>query len=241
MHRLISRLAAAALVCLPAVAPAQDIGAGRALPFSTLLLATGVTAMQVDAINARLGPVGYAGLSNDAVTYGASGYVAVGRALLGADVALATFGEEGLENGRTDDLNTRHALATVGYALLATDRVNAFPVVGVGAGRVDVTLRNRGGTASTSPQPSFDEVARSPGPETTLRGRYLLFSLGAGIDYLVTRGAPTGAGVVLGARAGVVVAPNRTTWMHDGQPAIAGPDGGPGGPFLRVVVGVGRR
>lgn len=106
---------------------------------------------------------------------------------------------------------------------------------------MDITLRNRGGAGPAGAQPSFDEVAQNPGTESTLSGRHLLFSAGGGADYYVTRGVPTGVGVVLGLRGGVLIAPNRTTWTRDGQPAIAGPDGGPGGPFVRVAVGLGWR
>ena len=196
--------------------------------------------MSVDALNARMTTSQFAGLSNDAVSYGASGYFAYGRALIGAEVHRSAYGEEGLNNGRTDDLSTVQGAINVGYAVLATHHLSLFPQIGVGLGKVDVTLRDRNGTRSAAVEPSFDEIAHTPGPESQLSAKALLFSAGAGVDYLV---APRGAskGVVLGLRAGVLASPNRAIWTRGGQSVSAGPDVGPGGGYLRLMVGVGGR
>jgi hypothetical protein len=219
---------------------AQNVGAGAGRPFHAVVLTTGMTTMSVDPLNARMTPSQFATLSNDAVSYGAAGYVAIGRALLGAEAQRSTFGEEGLDNGRTGDLSAMQGLATVAYALVSTSHLSVFPQLGVGLGRVVVTLRDRSGVATSVSQPTFDEIADAPGSQSTMSGRHLLYSFGGGADYLVTpRGAA--AGVVLGIRAGVTASPNRATWTRDGQAVLAGPDAGAGGPFLRVVVGVGGR
>jgi hypothetical protein len=240
-HRLPRWSAALALSLVAARgASAQNIGAGEGRPFHALVLTTGMSTMSVDPINARMAPTQFAPLSNDAVSYGASGYFAVGRALLGAEVQRSVFGEEGLNNGRTDDMSTLQGLATASYALLSTDHFTMFPQLGVGLGRLVVTLRDRNGVGTSASQPTFDEVAQSPGAESRMTGRHLLYSLGAGADYLVTRrGASTG--VVMGVRAGVLASPNRATWTRNGQAIVAGPDAGATGPYLRVVVGLGGR
>jgi hypothetical protein len=199
-----------------------------------------MSTMSVDALNARMSPSQFAPLSNDAVSYGAGGYLAVGRALLGAEAARSTFGEEGLNNGRTDALSAMHGLATAAYAIVSTVRLSIFPQLGVGVGRLDVSLRDRSGAGTTSPQPTFDEVAQSPGTESRISGRHLLYAFGGGADYLVSR-AGSSKGVVLGIRAGMLVSPNRTTWTREGQSIVAGPDAAAGGPYLRVVVGLGGR
>jgi hypothetical protein len=164
----------------------------------------------------------------------------VGRALLGAQAQRSTFGEEGLNNGRTDDLSTTQGAVTAAYAIVSSEHFSLFPELGVGLGRVQVALRDRSGTSTTASQPTFDEVAQAPGAESMLTGSHLLYSLGGGADYLVTRrGASTG--VVMGVRAGVLASPNRATWKREGQTIIAGPDAGATGPYLRVVVGIGGR
>jgi hypothetical protein len=103
-----------------------------------------------------------------------------------------------------------------------------------------VTLRERNGARTAWVEPSFDEVATSPGEESVLDAKVLLYSIGAGADYLVTpRGASVG--VVLGLRAGVQTSPNRAIWTRGGESISAGPDVGPGGRYVRVTVGVGGR
>ena len=227
-------------VCAPAVLHAQEIGVGAAHPFHAAGLSTGAATMSVDALNARLAAGRFAGLSNDAVTYGATGYYAVGRALLGASAHRSLFGEEGLANGRTDDLGVWQLLATASYAIVSTSRVTVYPSLGAGIARLQLQLRDSGTLpATTSSQ--FDDIVQAPGRSTRLDGHALLYDLGIGADYLVTRSAASAVGVVFGMRAGVTASPNRTTWSSAGRTVDAGPDGGPGGPYLRVVVGVGGR
>ena len=221
-------------------ASAQGAGVGPGSPFHALVLTTGMNTMSLGALNARMTASQFAPLSNDAVSYGASGYVAIGRALLGAEIGRSAFGEEGLNNGRTDDLSSTHALATAAYAIVATERLSVFPQLGVGVGRLEVTLRDRAGAASSPPQPTFDEVAQSPGSESRMWGRHLAYALGGGADYLVSR-VGASKGVVLGIRGGMLVSPNRTSWTRNGQAVVAGPDAAMGGPYLRLVVGFGGR
>jgi hypothetical protein len=229
-----------AALLIAASASAQGVGAGGGRPFHAFVLTTGMSTMSVDALNARLTPSQFAPLSNDAVSYGAGGYLAIGRALLGADVGRSTFGEEGLDNGRTDELSTMQGMATVAYAIVATERLSVFPQLGVGMGRLDVSLRDRSGTGTSTSQPTFDEVAQAPGAESRMSGRHLLYAFGGGADYLVSR-AGSSKGVVLGVRGGVLASPNRTSWTRNGQSIVAGPDAAAGGPYVRVVVGLGGR
>lgn len=229
----------------PLLVPVLYAQAQQARPqtFHALVLTTGAMTMKVDALNGALTGARFAGLSNDGISYGATGHYAHGRALLGLDYARTTFGEEGLGNGRSDDLNSMQVMATASYALVTASRMIIYPTLGVGTGRFDVTLRDRSGGngVSASTDPTFQEVAMSPGTATTLSGRHLVYSVGGGADYLVTRGVRDAFGIVLGVRAGMLLAPNRTTWTTGGRSVIAGPDASAGGPFLRVVVGVGGR
>ena len=196
--------------------------------------------MSVDAMNVMLTKNGFAGLSNDGISYGANAYYAFGRALLGADYARASYGEEASSADRTDALRAQQFAFTASFAVVATPHLSIYPTLGVGLGTFDVSVRNRsGGTTASSAQPTFEEVAQSPGTESTLSGSHLLYTLGGGADYLVTRGASDHSGVVFGARAGLAVAPNRTTWSTSGRTVVAGPDASSGGPFLKVFIGFG--
>lgn len=240
-HRSVLQVALL-LFCGATAAHAQRTSAGESRPFHALVLTTGMTTMSVGVLNTVLTNNKFAGLSSDGISYGASAHYAFGSALLGADVARTTFGEEGLSNGRSDDLNATQLLATASYALRSTGHFTVFPTLGVGVGQFDVTLRDRaGGAGSAATAPTFDEIALNPGVSSTLSGHHLLYSLGGGADWLITRSAAGNAGVVFGVRAGLLLAPNRTTWTSGGRNVIAGPDGSAAGPFLRVGVGIGGR
>ena len=241
--RLPQLLRAAVLVTFATPAlPAQGPGLGDGRPFHALVFTTGATTMAVDALNSVLTGQRFAGLSNDGIGYGVSAHVSFGRALIGADLSRTTFGEEGSSSGRTDDLNATQYLATASYAFLSTGRLSIYPTLGVGAGHVDVTLRERNAApAAAANEPTFQGIVASPGTESVLSGNHLLYSVGGGADYLVTRRASDNVGVVFGLRAGMLVAPNRTTWTSGGHAVTAGPDASAGGPFLRVVVGIGGR
>lgn len=228
---------AAAVVIEAQPARAQEPGA-----FNALVFTSGATTMSVDGLNRVLTDARFAGLSNDGISYGLSGYYAYGRALLGLDIARTAYGEEGLSNGRSDDLNATQMLATISYAVRANGRLNMFPTLGIGAGHFDVTLRDRDqATVSSDRTPTFAEVAQNPGQSTTVSGRHLLYSVGGGADFLIARRSSDKGGVVLGLRGGYLIAPNRTTWTSGGRPVITGPDASAGGPFVRVVVGIGGR
>jgi len=243
MHRTL--FAARVSLALSLTLAARATSAAQRAPadgqaFHAIMLTTGMATMSVDPLNARLLPSQFASLSNDAVSYGGAGYFAIGRALLGAEAQRSTFGEEGLNNGRSNSLASMQALATVGYAVVSREHLSIFPELGVGLGRVEVTLRDRGGASASAATPTFDEVAQAPGDESRMDGRHLLYSFGGGADALVTRPGAA-AGVVIGLRAGLAASPNRATWTRNGARVVSGPDVGAGGPYLRIVVGLGAR
>ena len=239
--RHLVRAAVLVILATPALS-AQAPGLGDGQPFHVLGFTTGATTMAVDALNSVLTGQRFSGLSNDGIGYGVSAHASFGRALIGADLVRTTFGEEGSSSGRTDDLNATQYLATASYAFLSTGHLSIYPTLGVGAGHVDVTLRERNAApAAAANEPTFQGIAASPGAESVLSGNHLLYSVGGGADYLVTRRASDNVGVLFGLRAGVLVAPNRTTWTSGGRAVTAGPDASAGGPFLRVVVGIGGR
>lgn len=245
MHPRAIRAICGAVVLGAIVAPnatAQNPGFGNAQPFHAIALTAGAAALSVDPVNAVLTNSGFSSLPSRAMVGGAAAYFAFGRALLGANVQRARVGERGSGNGRTDDLTANAVAITGGYAVVSTNRLSVYPMVGVGLGRFAVTLHdNSGAPAATATQPTFAELAQSPGAASTLAGTHLVFDVGMGQDYLLKAPAQEGASVTIGVRAGIVAAPNRTTWRSGARTVVAGPDASVGGPYLRVAVGVARR
>src|SRR5258708_22820650 len=98
----------AVLLVVAACSVAEKAGAQSddARPFHVLALTTGATNMTVDALNTQLAAARFSGLSNQGITYGATGHYAFGRSLIGADVARTTYGNQWLDNARSVDLNS---------------------------------------------------------------------------------------------------------------------------------------
>lgn len=239
--RAVTRLVVLVTIVLPPL-HAQSPGIGDGRPFRAVALTFGTSSLSVDPVNAILSNAGFADLPTHAVTLGGGGYYAFGRALLGADVARASTTESRPVNGRSDQATSWQGTVTVGYAVVATNRLSIYPSLGVGLGRLDVRLQSTTGGATTAqPQPTFAELAQNPGGESTVAGSHLLFNIGVSEDYLLTNPTPTGFGITFGIRAGFALAPHRTTWRTAGAPVLAGPDASAGGPFLRIAVGLGSR
>jgi len=167
-----------------------------------------------------------------------------GRLILGGEGAVTDFGEEGNPaNGRTSALRSRFYLGQVGYAWFAGRHLNVYPMLGVGAGSMIVTLsdRNGGGAPVPGVDPSFTDVALHPNYSSKLDATYLLFEPAIGADWLVLRSVADRLGLTIGARMGKKISPNRAAWRLDGRKVVGGPDLGPDGTWIRLTAGIGWR
>jgi hypothetical protein len=222
----------------------EGVGPGGAFPFASFFFASGGSVAYTGDLNARLDTANYFAVSNDAISYGGGGRVGWGRMIVGGEFAVTTFGEEGDPvSGRTSALRSRFTLAQVGYAWWAGRHLNIYPMIGIGAGTMVLTLsdRNGGGAPPAGVDPSFTDIALHPNYSSKLDATYLLFEPAIGADWLVLRSIGDRFGLTLGARIGKKIAPNRAAWKLDGRKVIGGPDVGPDGAWFRLSAGIGWR
>jgi hypothetical protein len=222
----------------------EGVGPGGTFPYGSIFLATGGSVANTADLNLRLDTAGYYAVSNDAISYGGGARVNFGRLIVGGEFAVTDFGEEGdASNGRTSALRSRFYLAQVGYAWYAGRHLNLYPMLGVGAGTMVVTLsdRNGGGAPPAGVDPTFTEVVLHPNYSSKLNATYLLFEPSLGGDWLVLRSVGDRFGLTIGARLGKKIAPNRAAWKLDGRKVIGGPDLGPDGTWFRLTAGIGWR
>lgn len=222
----------------------EGVGPGGTFPYATFFFATGGSYATTGELNTRLDSAKYFAVSNDAISYGGGGRISFGRMILGGEFAMTDFGEEGNPvSGRTSALRSNFYLAQVGYSWYAGRHLNVYPMLGIGAGRMVVTLsdRNGGGKPPAGVDPTFTEVVLHPNYSSKLDATYLLFEPSIGLDWLVLRSLADRTGLTIGARMGRKMAPNRAAWHLDGGKVVGGPDIGPDGPWLRVTVGIGIR
>ena len=222
----------------------EGVGPGGTFPFASFFIATGGSTAATGELNIRLDTAKYFAVSNDAISYGGGGRLAFGRMIFGGEFAMTDFGEEGNPvNVKTSALRSNFYLAQVGYAVYAGRHLNIYPMLGVGAGRMVVTLsdRNGGGKPPAGVDPSFTDIVLHPNYSSKLDATYLLFEPSIGGDWLVLRSVADRMGLTLGARVGQKLAPNRAAWHLNGGKVVGGPDIGPNGPWLRRTAGIGIR
>jgi hypothetical protein len=222
----------------------EGVGPGGTFPYASVFLGTGGSIAFTADLNQRLDTAKYFAVSNDAISYGGGARIGFGRMVLGGEFAMTDFGEEGdPRSGRTSALRSRFYLGQFGYTWYAGRHLNLYPMLGVGAGTMVLTLsdRNGGGAPPAGVDPSFTEVALHPNYSSKLDATYLLFEPAIGADWLVLRSVGDRFGLTIGARAGKKIAPNRAAWHFDGRKVVGGPDVGPDGGWFRLTAGIGWR
>lgn len=249
----VALLAGAVLVApSPATAQvsAQPSADDAVMPFSALWVTTGKLLVDVNRLNphfSRLDLVptgkftGFDALSNDGFVIGVGGYAPIGRVLLGGEFHYSDVGIETSSAGKTNQITTTYGIATIGYAAWTSWHWTVFPYLGVGLGKVTLSLKSRDGgpTVSNPSNPNFDDIVFNPGAESRLIGSYFLLQPGIGVDYLALSSSQSHVGVTIGIRLGTSISPNRTTWTYGGNDVFGAPDVGPVGTTARIIFGIG--
>ena len=223
-------------------AGAQDTSANPAIaPFNSVFISLGNAFTNVDLLNVRFDSTHYDAIAGHGFSIGGGFYVPFGRALFGAEYHEADFGFESTATGRTNKMNSRYWMGTVGYALYTTWQFNIVGLLGAGMGTTTIKIsdRNGGATVGTSVDPLFDDILGNPGFSSTLTGSYSVFQPAVGVDYLMLRSAKSHVGVTFGLRFGTTISPHRTAWSYEGRNVVGAPDAGPVGSFLRLSLGIG--
>jgi hypothetical protein len=251
-RRAMRGIAITLVAALPATARAQ-VGSdapGAISAFSTFYLATGTLLMDVSKLNPHFERIdlpsasrpGFFTISNDGYSVGMGGYGPVfDRFLLGAEFHTADLGQESSPTGKTNQITTRYWTATAGWALYTGWRVNVAPYVGIGQGTVDLILKSGSGGTPIAPTSGllFDDIIMAPGTKSVMKGAYVMVQPGLAIDYLALRQQSDRLGLTIGVRFSTAISPNRTTWTYGGHELFGGPDVGPSGGNIRVVMGIG--
>jgi hypothetical protein len=206
-------------------------------------VAAGVSRLSTGALDDRLAARGYPTFGRGAFALSLGGYRILPRGVtLGAEWHGVIQGDEA-HAGRTVGLGGGYATVGVGYAAQLSPRVRLHPRLGVGVGGLGLWTEPEEGAAV-----GFDEVladpdryAGAPGErdrETVLSHAGLAVDLGAGAELLARR---RGRGPLVGVRLGYLAMPFAPEWRLGDRRVSGGPSATLAGPYVRVMVGTGRR
>jgi hypothetical protein len=203
----------------------------------------GLGVLDLEPLNNRLFEFGYPTFAEERVALGGGGHAILGRWIIGAEgmgylgrKKDAARGVQAYEVGFT----AGSGFVNTGYLLLNEHNVHVYPFIGVGGGGMELTITERS-------LPTFDDVLAQPGRSSKLTAAGFLMQAGIGLDHLfiVSRNGRTrrdeGGGPVLGVRAGYVFAPFTGDWQFFNTRLAHGPEARVAGPYIRLVIGGGRR
>lgn len=198
----------------------------------------------IDGLNTALANSAFPGFDDGLVTLGGFGFITKGRLIIGGEGHGFLPREEDTADGayRTR-LSGGYGLFNLGYMAYSEDRLDVYPIVGVGGGAMQLDLIERG-------SPVFGDVLDNPGRSSRLMSDTWLLSAALGVDWRLggEPGHETGeddeagerGGLFVGLRGGWMWAPGDINWELDELNDVAGgPNTAPTGFFVRVSVGGG--
>lgn len=236
--RLIFLLAAALFLAEVVPAPAQVFfrGRGRRTPWSlNAWMSAGGRGVAIDDLNDRLDAAGYEEFGQSFLAMSGGLELSIRRLILGWEgTALLTDGQ-GSDNGLiATELYGGEALFNVGYRVVSRDRFSIFPMVGAGAGTMQISFLPA--TAG-----SFNDILTNPQRMARMYAVTALVNVGAGLEYMmpVLRLWRGDGGILLGLRAGYIFSPFSSNWRFENTSIAGGPDLDMSGPYVRGQIGVG--
>lgn len=187
-------------------------------------LTVGYQAVDIEALNDRLGARDLPRFSDDYLTVGVTADLRLGSVLVGAELeGLAKHDEPTADFDRT--LAGGRAVLNLGWIARPTDRIRVFPYGGVGAGSLRLE------SVQQAPV-QFDDLLEDPGPGAKIVTTEVLLQAGVGADFHL-------GSFTVGARGGYSFAPASPEWRWEDVEILNGPDVGIEGFFLKASVGLG--
>ncbi|MEW6751528.1 MAG: hypothetical protein AB1505_11205 [Candidatus Latescibacterota bacterium] len=232
-------------VCLAAGAQAQLVRAWSEKDSGTGYLLFGAARLDVASLNAALERSAYQqvirsplnDMEDSAISFGLGSHGVVHGVVIGWELQWLSLRET------TNPTGTHRAALrggcgqlNVGFLTYSAEGLDIYPMLGIGASRLDLTITQRSALA-------FGQVLQDPDRAVHLRTGGFLLSPSLGADYLLplARSSERLSGVVVGLRLGYGLAPMQGGWELDGSDVVGGPQASLSGPYVRLLAGVGSR
>ncbi len=197
----------------------------------------GWSTLDLDELNVRLKSKGYTEFSNNFFSIGGGGHGIINKLIIGGQGGTLIGGEETVNlNGGT--LKTSviggYGLFDVGYLVYSKKGLNVYPMLGMGGGGLTFTIKE----IST---PSFEDLLENPKRKVELIYGGFLVNVSLGVDYLIkfAEDEKGTGGLIVGFKAGYMLAPFTHDWKMDENDVTGGPDIGFNGPYVKIMFGGG--
>ena len=195
----------------------------------------GGTAFDIDPLNSRLKTKGYTEFSDKFFSIGGGFFnKASGRVLVGAEGHLLVGEEKTSVIGSKSFSSSAiggYGFLNTGYLMVENDFLDLYPVLGIGFGGIDFKIG----------QSSFDDILDNPQSAANLNTFSLLLNLALGADYKIKlpENGTDESFLVIGLRGGYALSLYDSGWFMDEFSLSGDPEGGIGGPYLRITIGGG--
>jgi len=201
-------------------------------------LMIGGNQLDMDDLNSRLKDNGFTRFSDNYLSLGGGGHAIVNDRIVIGGEGHALLGRTKSSTVRDTDYGSKfsagYGFFDLGYVLLRSGGLDAYPVLGIGGGGVSMNIVE-------SEVGSFDSLLENPSRGSKLSTWDFMINLGFGIDYLLLLGGNEEGegGLVLGLRGGYLYSPFEADWKFEGETLPGGPDLGINGPYIRLLIGGG--
>jgi hypothetical protein len=197
----------------------------------------GWSMLDLDELNSRLKSKGYTEFSNSFFSIGGGGHGIINKLIIGGQGGTLIGGDE------TVNLNAStfktfviggYGLFDVGYLVYSKKGLNVYPMLGMGGGGLTFTIRE----IST---PSFEDLLENPKRKVELIYGGFLVNISLGVDYMIkfAEDEKGTGGLIVGFKAGYMLAPFTHDWKMDDNDVTGGPDVGFNGPYVKLMFGGG--
>lgn len=231
-RRRLATLVLLSLTAVPAIVHAQGMfGPGASF------IGGGVSGIGTGKLDDRLAARGYPTLGTSAVGVTIGTYhILPGGLSVGGEWHGLIIGD-GVHEGRDVGIGGGYGTLGLGYVIELSRKVRIYPRLGLGGGGMGMWFERDSVV-------NFDDVLADPKPtpdpprEPVLSRMSVLMDLGVGAELLP---GGIGRGLMFGVRLGYLVAPSSSEWQLYDHDVVGGPATSLRGPYIRGVIGVGRR
>jgi len=192
----------------------------------------GMQKLDVKELNTILQQHNYPVLDENYVSLGGGGYGIVNNFVIGGE-GHGLIGSEVSNANYRLNLSAGYGMFNVGYVIYHNFGLRIFPLIGFGAGGIDLTIYEK-------PSPDFDDIMNNPKRGSSLSLGGLMFNLGLNGSYtLKFGGEDKNGGILIGFSAGYTQFLKLGNWTFFEKEISGGPNIGISGFYLRFSIGGG--